>query len=75
MSNEQKLREALQIGRDYAAEALAKHDQQYLRHPATEGERKLICADLTLLEQAFATTEPEPTGMPELPKPDEIGDR
>ena len=61
MTENQKLREALQIGREYTAEALAKHDQKYQRHPATEGARKLIADNLAAIEEALALP-PEPTG-------------
>lgn len=78
MSNEQKLREALQAfenggtGFDICptrrlpqSEDARRVDEWWLRY--------FMEADLSVrvrARQALATTEPEPTGMPEMPEPD-----
>lgn len=83
MSNEQKLREALQAfenggtGFDICptrrlpqSEDARRVDEWWLRY--------FMEADLSVrvrARQALATTEPEPTGMPELPEPDHKADR
>lgn len=60
MSNEQKLREALCIAVNYI-------DMDALYTVAG--------ADYDTIKEALSTTEPEPTGMPELPEPDHKADR
>lgn len=68
MSNE-KLREAFELGWKMAAQwSLSDHLLADMESPAYLTERDGLL-------QALATTEPEPTGMPELQEPDEMGDR
>ena len=40
------IREALELGKDYATQVLQGHDMMYKRHSATEGERKEIVDDI-----------------------------
>jgi hypothetical protein len=62
--NHDALREALELGLDYAREALALHDQRYLRHPGTEAERGLIARHIEQIEQALAASKPEAQAEP-----------
>ena len=66
-TNHDALREALELGLDYAREALALHDQKYQRHPSTEAERALIAGHVEQIEQTLAASKPEQAqGEPEV---------
>ena len=51
--NEEKIREALELGKDYATQVLQGHDMMYKRHPATEADRKEIVDDIILFNNAL----------------------
>lgn len=59
-TNDDALREALELGLDYAREALARHDQAYQRHRSTEAERALIAGHVEQIEKAIAASKPAP---------------
>ncbi|HRY53013.1 MAG TPA: hypothetical protein P5142_00215 [Spirochaetia bacterium] len=50
------IREALELGREYASKALSDHDAAYKRHPATEAERQDIVEDIAQIDAALAST-------------------
>lgn len=52
-----EVREALQAGKHYAEEALARHDEAYGRHPATEPERNAITGDIAIIDAALTAQE------------------
>ena len=54
--------EALLIAEPYIVEALARHDEAYDRHPATEAERQIIVDDLEAVRKALQQLELEPVG-------------
>lgn len=51
---------ALEAGLCFGREALALHDRSHQRHPATEGERASIEADIQLIEHALASIGAKP---------------
>ena len=56
----QDIKLALETGLCFGCEALALHDESYQRHPATEGERAAIEADIQLIERALASISAQP---------------
>lgn len=56
----QDIKLALETGLCFGREALALHDESYQRHPATEGERAAIEADIQLIERALASISAQP---------------
>ena len=49
-----EMREALELGREYAKGALAAHDAAYQGHSATEAERVMIVDDIAKLDAALS---------------------
>ena len=49
-----EMREALELGREYAKGALAAHDAVYQGHSATEAERVMIVDDIAKLDAALS---------------------
>ena len=51
--------EALETAQEYIADALARHDQEYSKHPAAQGEREQIKNDLDLIGSAIRALKKE----------------
>ena len=48
------IRDALELGKDYATQVLQGHDMMYKRHPATKGERKDIVDDVVTINHGLS---------------------